>query len=63
MIKHYFSQVREAKRINARLQESSITSDEFTQRLSSMEKKLQQVSLERDKLRSENEVRGCEMLS
>ena len=50
------SQVKEAMKINAKLNEASIASDEFTQRLSNMEKKLQQTKDERDKYKQENKV-------
>ena len=50
------SQVKEAMKINAKLNEASIASDEFTQRLSNMEKKLQQTKDERDKCKQEIKV-------
>ena len=48
------SQVKEAKKINSRLTETNMASEEFTQRLSSMEQKLQQAIAERDTLKDEN---------
>ena len=36
------SQVKEAMKINAKLSEANVSSEEFTQRLATMEKKLQQ---------------------
>ena len=50
------SQVKEAMKINAKLNEASIASEEFTQRLSNMEKKLQQTKDERDKYKQEIKV-------
>ena len=50
------SQVKEAKKINARLQEANLNAEEFTQRLSTLEAKHQQTVEERDKLKAENEV-------
>merc|ERR1712072_669326 len=47
------SQVKEAMKINAKLSEANVSSEEFTQRLATMEKKLQQTIVERDKYQSE----------
>ncbi len=47
------SQVKEAMKINAKLNEANLASEEFTQRLATMEKKLQQTASERDKLKDE----------
>lgn len=52
----FFSQVREAMKINSKMNEAAISSDEFTQRMANLEKKLQQVSAERDSLKEENKV-------
>ena len=48
------SQVKEARKINSRLSETHLSSEEFTQRLSSMEQRLHQTISERDSLREEN---------
>ena len=48
------SQVKEARQINARLSDTHLASEEFTQRLSSMEQRLQQIIAERDTLKEEN---------
>ena len=48
------SQVKEARKINTRLSETHLTSEEFTQRLSSMEQRLHQTISERDNLKEEN---------
>ena len=48
------SQVKEARQINSRLSETHLASEEFTQRLSSMEQKLQKIIVERDSLKEEN---------
>lgn len=52
----FFSQVKEAMKINSKLSESSISNEEFTQRLSTMEKKLQRAMAEKDALIQENQV-------
>ena len=48
------SQVKEARKINTRLSETHLASEEFTQRLSSMEQRLHQTISERDNLKEEN---------
>lgn len=48
------SQVKEAMKINAKLNESNLASEEFTQRLATLERKLQQTMAEKDKLKVEN---------
>ena len=52
------SQVKEARQINARIASEShhTASEEFTQRLSAMEQKLQQIISERDRLKEENKA-------
>ena len=50
------SQVKEAMRINARLAEASHASDEMTQRLADMEKRLQKALQEKETLQAENKV-------
>ena len=57
------SQVREAKKINSKLNEANISSEEFTQRLSTMEKKLQQTIAERDKFKEESKILKIELVS
>ena len=57
------SQVREAKKINSKLNEANISSEEFTQRLSTMEKKLQQTIAERDKFKEESKILKIELAS
>ena len=54
------SQVREAKKINAKLNEANIASEEFTQRLANMEQKLQQTIIERDKVKEESKTLKAE---
>jgi hypothetical protein len=56
------SQVREAMKINAKLNETVISTEDITQRFSSMERKLQKSMAEKDALTAENKVRKC-MLS
>ena len=43
-------------KINSRMSEAALASEEFTQRMSTMETKLQQVTVERDGLKEENKV-------
>ncbi len=50
------SQVKEAMRINARLAEASHASDEMTQRLADMEKRVQKALQEKEALQAENKV-------
>lgn len=50
------SQVKEAMKINAKLAEANISSEEFTQRMAGLEKRLQQLTAERDSLKDENRV-------
>ena len=57
------AQVREAKKINSKLNEANISSEEFTQRLSTMEKKLQQTIAERDKFKEESKILKIELAS
>ena len=47
-------QVREAMRINAKLNETVLSTEDITQRLSAMEKKLQRAIAEKDSLAAEN---------
>ncbi|XP_040570586.1 TATA element modulatory factor isoform X1 [Lepeophtheirus salmonis] len=47
------SQIKEAMKINNKLTESTLTAEEFTTRLSNMEKKLQKTLAERDSLKDE----------
>ena len=51
-----FSQVREAMKINSRMSEAAVSSEELIQRMATMEKKLQQVTAERDSLLEESKV-------
>ena len=48
-------------KINSKMNDAAISSDEFTQRMANMEKKLQQLSAERDSLKEENKVRFVQM--
>ena len=57
------AQVKEAMKINAKLNEANISSEEFTNRLSTMEKKLQQTIAERDKFKEEAKVLKIEAAS
>ena len=57
------AQVKEAMKINAKLNEANISSEEFTSRLSTMEKKLQQTIAERDKFKEEAKVLKIEAAS
>ena len=43
-------------KINSRMSEAALASEEFTQRMATMEAKLQQVTAERDGLKEENKV-------
>lgn len=43
-------------KINAKLAEANISSDEFTQRMTGLEMRLQQLAAERDSLKEENKV-------
>ena len=45
-------------KINSKMCEANITSEEFTQRMENLEKKLQQTTAERDSLKEENKVRS-----
>ena len=50
----FSSQVREAMKINAKLNETVLSTEDITQRLSTMEKKLQRAMAEKDSLAAEN---------
>ena len=52
----YYSQVKEAMKINAKLTETAASNEEFTSRLEEMEKKLQKAIAEKDQLHQENKV-------
>ena len=43
-------------KINSKMGEANISSEEFTQRMANLEKKLQQTTAERDLLKEENKV-------
>ncbi len=43
-------------KINSKMNEANISSEEFTQRMANLEKKLQQITAERDLLKEENKV-------
>jgi hypothetical protein len=44
-------------KINSKMSEAALSSEEFTQRMANLEKKLQQATAERDSLKEENKVR------
>jgi hypothetical protein len=52
----FHSQVKEAMKVNAKLAEANVSTEEFTQRMTGLEKRMQQLTAERDSLKEENKV-------